>query len=38
MNFNFYKKLEEINNNPNVDVLLDQLSTDCLNYQVIHLH
>lgn len=33
MNINFYKRLEEINNNPNIEVLLDQLSTEYLNYQ-----
>ena len=33
MNINYYKRLEEINNNPNIDVLLDQLSTEYLNYQ-----
>ena len=32
MNFNFYKKLEEINNNLNVDVLLDNLSVEHINY------
>ena len=32
MNFNFYKKLDEINANPNVDVLLDNLSVEHINY------
>jgi hypothetical protein len=32
MNFNFYEKLEEINNNPNIDVLLDNLSVEYINH------